>query len=109
MPKHSRATVKVVPQHVPSHAGQIHVEIDYDTPDREDPPNDYHLRYRKLSPFNGKWLPLDDKNIDPHQAWPIHKHYDKPAEPGTYDIRVSFTMNGVELPDGERTGQFFVD
>ena len=84
-----RATIKAVPhQHIPQHHKKLNVEVDYDTPDGEDPPNDVHIDYRKLSSFNGDWKPLYDKNIDAHQSWPFELQFDKPEDDGTYDIRL---------------------
>jgi hypothetical protein len=104
----SRATIRIVPDlHLAPEVKKLHVEVDYDTPAGQLPPNDVHLMYRKLSALNGDWEPLIDVLFGP-LAWPLEFHFNKPEDEGTYDIRVNFTRNGRKLPDGERTGQFFV-
>jgi hypothetical protein len=109
-PVQSRATIKSVPkQHVPPDVKKLNIEVDYDVPPRGDVPNDVHIEFRKVSPFNGDWHTLINVKRFDRIAWPIEFQFDKPEDQGAYDIRVTFTLDGKKLDDGERTGQFFVD
>lgn len=104
----SKATIQVVPQHIPSDVVTVHFEADYNGATA---PNDFHVHIRKLSAFRGgKWKKVFEvPHIPPGAAGPLDGSFAKPSEPGTYDIRVVFTLDGKPIADGERTGQFFVD
>ncbi len=106
-----RATVKVVPkQHIDPKIKKVNVEANFSVPQRGARPNDIHIAIRRLSAFNGDWTKVADTTyFAGNLPLPFHMQFDKPEEPGTYDIRVIFTHDGKPMKDGERTGQFFVD
>lgn len=106
----SRATIKVKPkQHIAPAIKKVNVEADIDLSNGPRP-NDIHIFYRRLSTFRGRWTKVaETRYFAGDMPLPFNKQFDKPDEPGTYDIRVVFTLNGKPMKDGERTGQFFVD
>lgn len=104
----SKATIKADPQHVPNGVVNVHFETNYTG---TTVPTDVHVYIKKLSLFRGGiWKRVYDvPHFPPAMVFPIKTSFEKPTEPGTYDIQVVFTHNGVPIDDGERTGQFFVD
>jgi hypothetical protein len=105
----ARVTIKVEPkQHISPGSKKVNVKANYEGGAAR--PNDLHLYYRRLSAFNGDWIKIVDITVGAApMPLPFPYTFEKPDDPGTYDIRAVFTLNGKPLPDGDRTAQFFVD
>lgn len=106
----SLATIEIVPkQHLGPRIKKVNVKADMDF--GEGPrPNDIHIFYRPLSAFGGKWIKVAETTYYfGNMPLPYSMQFEKPEEPGTYDVRVIFTLDGERMKNGERTGQFFVD
>jgi hypothetical protein len=118
MPEDERTRIIFKRGGVPGHSQEIAREIarvnatiEYDAP-REGPvPNDLHIDWRPLSAFEKKWervVTLGPFSPLPGPGGPLELNVQflKPKEPGTYDVRVTWTLDGKAL--SRRTGQIFV-